>query len=244
MAGPLVALLLVAADPATPTLRWYGQSMVQLTTAGGKRVVFDPHAIPEFGPPRVDADIVLLSHRHSDHTQMSAIIEPKAARVFHGLKEAAGGRPPDWAKVDEKVGGIRVRSVPLFHDAEAGMVRGKNSAWVVEADGLTVCHLGDLGHDLTPAQAAAVGPVDVLLVPVGGIYTVNGEQARRVVAQVKPRRLVVPMHYGVPGVYDELLTADEFLDGLPRVKRQASNAVPIPAEVPAGGFEVVVPGWK
>ena len=164
-----LALLALAADPQPPTLRWYGQSLFQLTTAAGKRVVFDPHAIPEFGPPRVDADILLLSHRHSDHTQMTAIIDPKAARVFHGLKEPVGGRPADWNKVDEKVGAIRVRTVPLFHDPDGGLVRGKNSAWVVEADGLTICHLGDLGHDLTPAQVAAIGPVDVLLVPVGEI---------------------------------------------------------------------------
>ena len=236
------AVLLLTADP--PTLRWYGQSMFQLTTAAGKRVVFDPHVIPEFGPPRVEADIVLMSHRHGDHTQMGAIAEPKAARVFHGLKESAGGRPPDWNRVDEKVGAIRVRSVPLFHDADGGMVRGKNSAWVVEADGLTVCHLGDLGHELTPGQVTAVGAVDVLLLPVGGVYTINGDTARRVVEQVKPRRLAVPMHYGVPGVYDELLPADEFLDGLPRVRRVAGNAVPIPAGPPPGGFEVVVPGWK
>jgi L-ascorbate metabolism protein UlaG (beta-lactamase superfamily) len=232
-----------AADPQ-PTLRWYGQSMFQLTTAAGKWVVFDPHQIPEFGPPRVSADLVLCSHRHSDHTMLDAVIEPKAARVLHGLKPSAGGRPPDWNPVDEKVGAIRVRTVPLFHDTEGGMVRGKNSAWVVEADGVTVCHLGDLGHELTPAQVAQIGPVDVLLVPVGGIYTINGGVARRVVEQVKPKRLVIPMHYGIPDVYDELLTADEFLDGLPRVRKQASNAVPIPAAVPEGGFEVVVPGWK
>jgi L-ascorbate metabolism protein UlaG (beta-lactamase superfamily) len=245
----LTALVIVpaarAGDPAPPFLRWFGQSMVQLTTAGGKRVVFDPHAIPEFGPPRgVDADIVLLSHRHSDHTQMSSIAEPKAARVFHGLAEPKGGRPADWNAVDEKVGAVRVRTVPTYHDTEGGMSRGKNSAWVVEADGLAVCHLGDLGHELSAQQLAAIGPVDVLLVPVGGIYTINGEVARRVVDQLKPRRLVVPIHYAVPG-YDPLLAADEFLDGLPRVKRTPdTNLVPIPPAPPAGGAEVVVPGWK
>jgi L-ascorbate metabolism protein UlaG (beta-lactamase superfamily) len=239
----LLLVLAAAADP--PTVRWFGQSMVQLTTAGGKRVVFDPHAIPEFGPPRADADVVLCSHRHSDHTQMGGVLEPKAARVFHGLKEPVGGRPPDWNRVDETVGAIRIRTVPLFHDAEQGMVRGKNAAWVVKADGLTVCHLGDLGHELSPAQVSAVGPVDVLLIPVGGIYTINGDVARRVLNQVNPRRLAVPIHYGIPGVYEELLTADEFLDGLPRVRRTpGTNAVPIPAGVPAGGCEVVVPGWK
>lgn len=239
-----LAALLFAAD-SQPTLRWYGQSMFQLTTSSGKWVVFDPHQIPEFGPPRVAADIVLLSHRHSDHTQLEAIIESKAARVLHGLKESVGGRPPDWNRVNEKVGAIRVRSVPLYHDPDSGLTRGKNTAWVVEADGLAVCHLGDLGHELSREQAAAIGPVDVLLVPVGGIYTINGDVAKRVVAQVNPRRLVIPMHYGIEGVYDELLSPDEFLDSQPRVKRTPNtNAVPIPAEVPAAGYEIVVPGWK
>jgi L-ascorbate metabolism protein UlaG (beta-lactamase superfamily) len=251
MLRPLVCLLLslpaapaVGQDEKPLILRWFGQSMFQLETGAGKKVVFDPHLIPEFGRRVVDADIVLLSHRHTDHTQLGAITDAKAARVFQGLVPAANGKGFDWAKVDEKVGPVQVRGVPLYHDTEAGMSRGKVTAFVVTVDGRTVCHLGDLGHELTPGQVKAIGPVDVLLVPVGGIYTLNGEVARKVVEQVKPKLFAVPMHYGVPG-YDELLSADEFLDGQPRVKRTDGNELVIPPDASGdGGYTVAVLGWK
>src|SRR5918912_1222522 len=89
-----------AAQDAKLTLRWFGQSFFQLETAAGKRVVFDPHAIPEFGRPVVKADIVLCSHLHDDHTQLGAVEDAKAARVFYGLA-AKKGKPADWNKVDE-----------------------------------------------------------------------------------------------------------------------------------------------
>ena len=234
-----------AQDPGKAAkLRWYGQSMFQLETSLGKKVVFDPHAIPEFGRNVLAADVVVCSHLHNDHTQLASVQEPKAARVFYGLEETKKGRPPEWKKIDEKVGQVRVRTVGTYHDTEEGLSRGKNSVFVVEADGLVFCHLGDLGHELTPAQVKAIGPVDVLMVPVGGIYTINGGQAKRVVAQLKPRRFVLPMHYGVPG-YDELLPADEFLDGQPDVKRMTNtNELVIPLDAKPDKPAVVVLGWK
>ena len=222
-------------------LRWYGQSFFQLETPAGKKVVFDPHAIPEFNRTQVvSADIIICTHLHNDHAQPEVVEGYKAARVFHGLKEKGKARTPDWNKIDEKVGGIQIRNLGTYHDAENGMVRGKNSVFVVTAEGLTVCHLGDLGHELSPEQVKAIGPVDVLLVPVGGVYTINGETARRVVAAVKPRRFVVPMHYGLPG-YDDLLPVDEFLDGLSNVKKLPhTNELVIPPGAAAGEAPAVV----
>jgi L-ascorbate metabolism protein UlaG (beta-lactamase superfamily) len=96
-----------------------------------------------------------------------------------------------------------------------GMSRGKNSALIIEVDGLRIVHLGDLGHTLDEAQLKKIGSVDVLLIPVGGVYTLNGLKAQDVVDQIKPKRYIIPMHYGVPG-YDDLLTLDKtkFLDGV------------------------------
>jgi len=96
-------LVTVSSSPAQDagpklTLRWFGQSFFQLETSAGKRIVFDPHAIPEFGRPVVKADVVLCSHLHDDHTQLGAVEEPKAARVFYGLEEPKKGRPADWKK--------------------------------------------------------------------------------------------------------------------------------------------------
>jgi L-ascorbate metabolism protein UlaG (beta-lactamase superfamily) len=211
------------------TLRWFGQSFFQLETPLGKKIVFDPHAIPEFGRHAITADVILISHLHNDHAQLAVIEDHQAARIFHGLKQGPKARTPDWNPINEKVGKVHIRNLGTYHDAVNGMVRGKNSVFIVTVDNeLTVCHLGDLGHELTPEQVKAIGPVDVLLVPIGGIYTINGSQARQVVAAIKPRLFVVPMHYGVPG-YDDLLPADEFLDGLTNVKKLPTNELVIPA---------------
>ncbi len=243
LAGPALAQA-----PATPTgpalkLRYFGLSMVQLETPSGKKIVFDPHAVPELGRNLLQAEIVCCSHLHSDHTQLQVIENPQAARVFQGLVPGAKGKPPEWKAIDEKVGGIRIRTVGLYHDAEQGLARGKNSAFVLEIDGLKVCHLGDLGHDLDPAQVKAIGPVDVLMVPVGGVYTLNGDGAKRVVAALKPTRFVIPLHYGLPG-FDELPGPEEFLDGQANVRRVAGNelAIDLGAPAPKEGPAVVVLG--
>ena len=154
----LVGIILLTTAATAPAqekvakLRWFGQSFFQLETSLGKKVVFDPHAIPEFGRNVLAADVVVCSHLHNDHTTLAAIQDPKAARIFYGLEETKKGRPPEWKKIDEKVGQVRVRTVGTYHDANEGLERGKNAVFVVEADGLVFCHLGDLGHELTQSQ--------------------------------------------------------------------------------------------
>jgi L-ascorbate metabolism protein UlaG (beta-lactamase superfamily) len=123
------------------------------------------------------------------------------------------------------------------------MQRGKNSIWIVEADGLVFCHLGDLGHELTPEQVKAIGKVDVLMVPIGGIYTLNGEQAKKVVEQIKPRLYILPMHYGVPG-YDDLIGPDEFLEEFKNPKKMlGTNELVFPVDMKADAPTVVLLGW-
>jgi L-ascorbate metabolism protein UlaG (beta-lactamase superfamily) len=248
---PLFAALvaLSAADPAPAqdekkaVLRWYGHSFFQLEV-GNQLIVFDPNAIAFYGRPVVDATLVLVSHEHADHNQWAWLKDPKVRRI-HGLK--ADGKRLDWNKVDEKVGLVRVRTVGTYHDAVNGMRQGKNAVFVVETDGLVVCHLGDLGHELTDEQVKAIGPVDVLMVPIGGVATINGEVARKVVAQIKPRLYVLPMHYGVPG-FEELLGPDEFLEGQkPEAvkKMPETNELVIPVGMKAPDAPtVVLLGWE
>src|SRR5262249_35862910 len=155
----------------------------------------------------VDADLVLCTHLHDDHTQVGVIedadkkIAKGKLKVIKGLKDERGdGKKGDWNLVDEKFKDGRRRNGPLFHDTEQGLKRGKNSAFVIEADGLRIVHLGDLGHVLTKAQLETfkrMGPIDVLMVPVGGVYTLNGTDAKTVVDQLKPRQYIVPMHFGI-----------------------------------------------
>src|SRR5262245_6255702 len=225
-------------------LRWYGQSFFQLETANRFRIVFDPHAIPHFGRALVRADFVLISHPHNDHDQLGALeSKVKDSDVYRGVVEPKPGRQ-EWKAVDEKRGQIRFRNLGTYHDAVNGAQRGKNSIWIVEVDGLTFCHLGDLGHELSDAQVKAIGKVDVLMVPIGGIYTINGEQAKRVIRQIKPRRFVLPMHYGVPG-YDDLLGPEEFLEGEKNVKKMlATNELAIPLDMTADVPTIVLLGWQ
>jgi L-ascorbate metabolism protein UlaG (beta-lactamase superfamily) len=225
-------------------LRWYGQSFFQLETANRFRVVFDPHAIPNFGRALVRADFVLISHPHNDHDQVDALeSKVKDSDVYRGVVEPKAGRQ-EWKTVDEKRGQIRFRNLGTYHDAVNGAQRGKNSIWIVEVDGLAFCHLGDLGHDLSDAQVKAIGKVDVLMVPVGGIYTINGEQARKVARQIKPRLYVLPMHYGVPG-YDDLLGPEEFLEDEKNIKRLLStNELSIPIDMKSDVATIVLLGWE
>jgi L-ascorbate metabolism protein UlaG (beta-lactamase superfamily) len=245
---PLVSVLFVAAPLAAQekkvTLRWFGQSFFQIETSGGKKLVFDPHAISEFGRINVKADVILISHLHNDHNNVEAVSDHQSARVLNGLKEGPKGRTQEWNKIDEKIGVFKIHSVGTYHDSVNGMTRGKNTIFIVEVDGLTFCHLGDLGHELDPATVKLIGPVDVLLVPVGGVYTLNGEQAKKVTAAINPRLYAVPMHYGVKG-YDDLLPPDEFLDGQKQVKKfPTTNELVIPADMKAEGYTVAVLNWQ
>lgn len=232
-------------------IRWLGQSFFQFESAEGRLVVIDPHAIPAFGRPMVPAEFILISHPHDDHALVETVEAPdkkdakfKEGDIYRGVIETKNGKQ-EWKPVNEKRGNIRVRNVATYHDTVNGMQRGKNSVWVIEMNGLTLCHLGDLGHELSAEQVKAIGKVDVLMVPIGGIYTINGEQAQKVVEQLKPRLYVLPMHYGVPG-YDDLAGPEEFLDGVKkdRIKKlPETNELVIPVDAQADAAQIVLLGW-
>jgi len=219
-------------------LTWYGQSFFVLESTKGTRVAFDPHAIEAFGRHEVSADLILMSHLHDDHTQIGVITNGAKAKAVQGLRPK--GKTTEWVPADFTFKDVHVRSVGTYHDSVEGMERGKNTVFIVEVDGLRIVHLGDLGHVLSPKDVQKIGPVDVLLIPVGGVYTVNGSEAKRVVEQLKPKRFIVPMHYGVKG-FDDLLPADEFLEDQTRVRRAEDNKLVIdPAAKPEAPTVVVL----
>jgi L-ascorbate metabolism protein UlaG (beta-lactamase superfamily) len=249
-----VVLLFLTSSPLQAAdkkveLRNLGQSFFVLTTTAGTKIAFDPHAIDQLGRPTAAADLVLITHPHPDHVRLDAIENRAKAKVIEGIKTlppAAEGGPPrtTWNPVDEAFKDVKIRSVGTFHDMVQGMSRGRNTVFVVEADGLKFVHLGDLGHPLSEDQIRQIGPVDVLLIPVGGVYTLNGSRAKEVMAQLKPKRIVVPMHYGV-GSWEDLLPVTEFLDGQTNVQRTPStNLISIdPAAEPPKEPMVIVPGY-
>ncbi len=219
----LVAALALAAGAGAAdkklTIRWHGQSFFEIITSDGTRIVTDPHAIEAYGRQSVKADLVLCSHLHSDHTRLD-VIEGKP-EVLYGVKEdKSTAMRFSWTNFDKKFKNVHVYSVGTYHDDEQGLKRGLNSVLVIEADDFRIVHLGDLGHKLSKEQLKSIGKVDVLMVPVGGIYTLNGSEAKEVVDQLKPRFAVIPMHYGIKGTYEDLLTADEFLEDQTNVRKE------------------------
>jgi L-ascorbate metabolism protein UlaG (beta-lactamase superfamily) len=235
---------MAAADGKKVTIRWFGQSYFQITTSAGTRIVLDPHAIKEYPRAIVPADLVLISHPHQDHNQVDVIENRERAKILVGVKGDV--RKQEWNLIDEKFKDVKVTSVPLFHDKARGMERGKNSGFVLEFDGLRLAHLGDLGHELSDDQIKSIGHVDILMLPVGGIYTINGTDAKKVVQQLRPKRYILPMHYGTKD-FDQLLGPEEFLDEqkLKVEKQLTRNELIVDAGAkPPTEPVIVLLGWK
>ena len=241
-----VVALAAGADAADKklTIRWHGQSFFEIVSSDGTTIVLDPHAIENFGRQSVKADIVVCSHPHSDHTHVE-VVEGKP-KVLYGVKDEKGdGKKFDWNAIDQTVKDVKIRTLGTFHDQMNGMQRGLNTIFILEFDGLKIAHLGDLGHTLSDAQLKKLGEVDVLFVPVGGVYTLNGEDAAIVVKQIKPRRYVIPMHYGT-AVYDDVLPVDEFLDNSKKeaIKKYKTNELVIdPSAKQPAEPEIAVLHW-
>ncbi|UCE81491.1 MAG: MBL fold metallo-hydrolase [Methanobacteriota archaeon] len=178
-------------------MRWHGHACFEV--AGSSVVVTDPHDGKSIGirPPKVTADVVLVSHDHFDHN---------CPRAVKGLESTVIDEP---VMTVEK--GVRVEGVEAFHDEQRGTKRGRVTLFRFELDGLSFCHLGDLGHILDEVQAERLAGVDVLFVPVGDVFTVGPEGARRVVEQLGPR-VAVPMHYRTLGLSLSIRPVQDFLE--------------------------------
>lgn len=190
-------------------LTWLGHSCFLFECDGGS-VVIDPYApgyVPGLALPRdITADAVILSHAHADHGCAEAV--------------TLTGRTPAFA----------VMQLDTFHDEVGGAKRGKNRVTVIDVEGLRLVHLGDLGHELDAAQLARLGRVDVLMLPVGGFYTVDAAAARRI-ADAVGARITVPMHYkGANFGYDELGGVEAFTAISDNVVCSDSNVLTLPSE--------------
>jgi len=240
----LVALALYAHGASSPVVgkvSWLGQSCFVLETTAGTRVVMDP--IPKgLGydlPGGLKADVVTISHEHQDHNNVGLLVNKP--RVLRGLTSDKKG----WTKIDQKVKEVTIRSVGVYHDDAMGAERGLNTVFVFELGGLRIVHLGDLGHLLTDEQLSAIGSVDVLLIPVGGVFTIDGRQATRVVDQLRPRLTVIPMHYKTDVLtIKQLEGVDDFLEGKPNVRREASNTLALSPVKARPAAEIVVLNYK
>jgi L-ascorbate metabolism protein UlaG (beta-lactamase superfamily) len=240
LAAP-VAILVARAAPPAAKLTWYGQSCFLLESAAGTRIAIDP--IPAgLGytlPADLKADAVTVSHEHADHNNVALV--PGKPKILRGLTADKKG----WVKIDEKVKDVAIRSVGVYHDEEKGAKRGLNTIFLFEVGGVRLAHLGDLGHLLTDQQLAAIGSVDVVMIPVGGFFTIDARQATRVIDQLRPRLIIIPMHYKTDVLtIKELATVDAFLAGKPNVRREKGNSIPITGVKARPSTEVVVLNYK
>lgn len=218
-------------------VEWYGQSAFHLS-AGESTVAIDPFTDMsamaasrgmqfEYPPIEgVQAQLLLVTHEHADHNGVEAIAgDPVILRSTAGRLESPLGE---------------VVAIASEHDEQAGTARGPNTIFVFELDGLRVSHFGDFGQSaLREEQAAAIGAVDLLILPVGGGPTIGAEQASAIIERLSPR-WVVPMHYRTPRI-NFLEPADELLERSTHVERLTQSAFET-GELPASdGPLVVVP---
>ena len=183
---------------------WHGQACFQIITQENKGekvvIVIDPFS-EEIGLklPKLEADILLVTHQHSDHNNIQAV----SGKPF--LIDSPG---------EYEIKGIFIQGIPSFHDESQGQERGRTTIYTIETEQMSLCHLGDLGQkELTTNQLERIGAVDILMVPIGGKYTISAKEAIKVMAQIEPK-IIIPMHYKIPKLKIKLASFNDFLKSL------------------------------
>ncbi len=211
-------------------IRWYGHACFKITASGGTVIVTDPFDGKDIGypTPETDADVALVSHEHYDHNNVKVL----------------GGSPSVIRGVGEhSAKGIVFKGTATGHDESGGAFRGSNTVFTFVVDSVKICHLGDLGHTLSDAQKGDIAPVDVLLIPVGGVFTIDADGADAVVGQLNPK-VVIPMHYKTPVLTIPVAPVDPFLKGKSNVKQHGKNTYSVNKDSLPSEQEVVVLDYK
>jgi L-ascorbate metabolism protein UlaG (beta-lactamase superfamily) len=210
-------------------VKWLGHACFLLTSESGLKIMTDPYTAGVFGldyaPPSEVADIVTVSHDHADHNNVADV---------KGNPQVVQGEGSQEAK------GIQFKGVASAHDQASGKERGSNTIFCFVLDGINVCHLGDLGHDLPEQTVADIGGVDVLLIPVGGNFTIDAAVASRVCQKLAPK-VVIPMHFKndrCPGF--PVAGVEDFTRGRQQVRVSADSEVELKKEQFAATTETVV----
>ena len=178
-------------------ITWLGHSAFRLEESTGTTVVTDPyHSYVGFKMPRVTADIVTVSHGHNDHNNLSAVLgDPEVI-------SAAGAYD---------ISGVHILARRTYHDSKSGAARGENLVFKFRMDGVDVCHMGDIGEECTAMLVDSIAPVNVLMIPIGGTYTIDAEEAKEFVDRIMPD-VVIPMHYKTKDHSFDIAKLNDFLD--------------------------------
>lgn len=210
-------------------IKWNGHASFTITADNGTVIVTDPYNPISYGDElsydtvRDRADVALVSHEHPDHNYVEGL--PGSPEVLKGTGE---------------IKGIAVTGINTFHDESGGSKRGENTVFRFTVDWITICFLGDLGHVLSREQISTIGPVDMLMVPVGGTYTIDADTALKVVEAIRPK-VAVPMHFRTKKCSFPISGVDAFLSGMEHVKRLGSSEIKLTRDgLPEKGTEVWV----
>ena len=221
------------------TFKWFGQGCFLIETTQGTQIITDPMKMGDYEIPKdIEPDIVTVSHEHGDHNKVDVVSGNPT--VLRGL--TSGGS--DFAVIDQKIKDVRVYTVSSYHDKSQGSQRGLNAIFVFEFDGIKVAHLGDLGDALAPASVQKVGAVDVVMIPVGGTYTVFGKEADHVITQLSPKLIVFPMHFKTDSASFLPYTGDDYTKDKKNVKKVDGNTFKLDLDSPPQSLAYVVLNYK
>ena len=177
-------------------IRYLGHSCFEFTESTGTTIVTDPYGNIGYKMPKTRAAAVTVSHPHFDHNNVKAV----------------DGNPVVFDREGQyEIGGVDITAIKSYHDDESGAVRGENLIFKFRMDGVEVCHMGDLGEECSSSLIEALLPVHVLLIPVGGNYTIDAQLAKEYVDRIMPS-YVIPMHYKTKGLNIDIDKPDDFLD--------------------------------
>ena len=210
---------------------WKGQSFFQILIQRGKesvvKIAFDPYD-EQIGlkPPVLEADILLITHSHYDHNNVKAV---------KGSPFLISG-PGEY-----EIKGVSIQGISSFHDNVQGKERGENTIYTLESEGIKICHLGDLGQkELTDEQLEKIGAIDILMIPVGGVYTISAKEATKIISQIEPK-IVIPMHYHIPKLKIKLEGLDKFLKMMGVKAPEVSKKLSISQRnLPSEGMKIIV----
>lgn len=216
-------------------ITWFGHSCF-LIRGEKAAFLFDPFQAGETGIklPKIEADAVLLTHKNFNYAN-TAVTIPARDRAQSGEVFVVDG-PGEY-----EIGGAMIYGIPAFNDNQESRERGRVTIYIVKIEGMTVCHLGGLGQkELNENQIEKIGDVDVLFIPVGGIYTIGAREARLIINQIEPR-VVIPMQYALPGLKFKLEKVDDFLKEVGGATRTVEGKLTIKKkDLPQEGMDVVV----
>ncbi|HEY51541.1 MAG TPA: MBL fold metallo-hydrolase [Dehalococcoidia bacterium] len=206
-------------------IKWLGHASFLIIADSGVRIITDPYEPNDklrYGNINESADIVTVSHEHFDHANVAAV---------------KGN--PQVVKGNAEVKGIKFKGIATFHDAAGGKERGRNTIICFEVDGVKLCHCGDLGHEPTADQLAEIGSVDVLLLPVCGLYTIDATVATKVADDLKPA-VIIPMHFRSNKCDFPVATVDEFLSGKKGVSQPGVSEIEFKAGELPSATQIIV----